>query len=414
MKKEEIVHLPMSRFHYDLPDEKIARYPLPQRDASRLLLYGEGEIGSATFGDLPDLLPEDSLLLFNNTRVIHARLLFRKPGGAQVEIFCLTPSRPADYAISFQQRHSCSWYCMTGNARRWREGVLVMTVPTDLGVVALQAERVARHGSETEIRFSWDDDRITFSELLDAAGKLPIPPYLNRPTEEKDEVTYQTVYSRIEGSVAAPTAGLHFTQEVMERLQVRGIQTDEVTLHVGAGTFRPVKSETIADHEMHTEFISVERETIEALLHHQGKLIVVGTTSLRTVESLYYIGRKLYDHPDLLPHQLTVGQWEPYEEVMEIAPADALRSILSYLERTGEKRLMADTQIIIAPGYRFHYPDALITNFHQPQSTLLLLVAAFVGEEWKRIYDCALQEGFRFLSYGDSSLLWKKMKEACK
>jgi S-adenosylmethionine:tRNA ribosyltransferase-isomerase len=280
--------------------------------------------------------------------------------------------------------------------------------------VTLQAERVSRQGSETEIRFSWDDDRFTFSELLEAAGQLPIPPYLNRPSEVQDEVTYQTVYSRIEGSVAAPTAGLHFTPRVMERLHARGVAIAEVTLHVGAGTFRPVKSEIIADHEMHTEFISVERETIEKLLHHQGKLIVVGTTSLRTVESLYYIGRKLQDQPDLQPHELTVRQWEPYEEEKAITPADALQNILLYLDRTGEKRLVADTQIIIVPGYSFHYPDALMTNFHQPQSTLLLLIAAFVGEDWRKIYDYALREGYRFLSYGDSSLLWKKMKEACK
>ena len=414
MKKEEIAHLSISRFHYHLPEEKIARYPLPQRDASKLLLYDEGEIQSAHFIDLPQQLPEGSLLLFNNTRVIHARLLFYKPGGARIEIFCLTPSSPADYADNFQQRQSCSWHCMTGNARRWREEPLVMKVPTDKGEVTLQAERVSRQGSETEIRFSWDDDRFTFSELLEAAGQLPIPPYLNRPSEVQDEVTYQTVYSRIEGSVAAPTAGLHFTPRVMERLHARGIAIAEVTLHVGAGTFRPVKSEIIADHEMHTEFISVERETIEKLLHHQGKLIVVGTTSLRTVESLYYIGRKLQDQPDLQSHELTVRQWEPYEEEKAITPADALQNILLYLDRTGEKRLVADTQIIIVPGYSFHYPDALMTNFHQPQSTLLLLIAAFVGEDWRKIYDYALREGYRFLSYGDSSLLWKKMKEACK
>lgn len=411
MKKEEIVHLPISRFHYQLPEDKIARYPLPQRDASRLLLYEDGEISSSMFVELPDKLPEGSLLLFNNTRVIHARLLFYKPGGARIEIFCLTPSLPADYAINFQQRKSCAWQCMTGNARRWKEEPLEMKVPTDKGEVTLQAERISRVGTESEIRFSWDDDRFTFSELLEAAGRLPIPPYLNRPTEEKDEVTYQTVYSRIEGSVAAPTAGLHFTPEVMERLHARGIETAEVTLHVGAGTFRPVKSETIADHEMHSEFISVERETIEKLLHHQGNLVVVGTTSLRTVESLYYIGRKLQDHPDLQPHQLSVTQWEPYEEEVTIPPSGALQNILNYLDRTGEQRLMANTQIIIAPGYGFHFPDALITNFHQPQSTLLLLIAAFVGDDWKKIYDYALQEEYRFLSYGDTSLLWKKMKE---
>lgn len=414
MKKEEIVQLPISRFNYHLPEDKIAKFPLPRRDASRLLVFKDEEIDSSIFSELPHLLPEGSLLLFNNTRVIHARLLFHKPEGARIEIFCLTPSLPADYTQNFQQRQSCSWYCMTGNARRWKDVPLTMKVPIEGGEVTLQAEKLGRHGSETEILFSWNDNRFTFSELLEAAGHLPIPPYLNRSAEEKDEVTYQTVYSRIEGSVAAPTAGLHFTPEVMDQLSKKGIDTAEVTLHVGAGTFRPVKSETIADHEMHTEFISVDRATIEKLLHHQGKLIVVGTTSLRTVESLYYIGRKLNDRPLLQSHELKVGQWEPYEEEQEIAPATALQSILSHLDRVGEKCLMADTQIIIAPGYRFHYPDALLTNFHQPQSTLLLLIAAFVGDDWKRIYEYALKEGFRFLSYGDSSLLWKKMKEEPK
>lgn len=414
MKKEEIVHLPISRYDYHLPGEKIAKYPLPQRDASKLLLYGDSGIRSALFSDLPDRLPEGSLLLFNNTRVIHARLLFRKPGGAQIEIFCLSPSCPADYAVSFQQRRFCSWHCMIGNAKRWKEEPLVMKVPLQVGEVKLQADKIVRNGQETEIRFTWDDDRFTFSELLEAAGRLPIPPYLNRAAEERDEVTYQTVYSRIEGSVAAPTAGLHFTPQVMERLQKKGIIRAEVTLHVGAGTFRPVKSETIADHEMHTEVISVERKTIETLLHHQGKLILVGTTSLRTVESLYYIGKKLHDDPGLKPHELTVGQWEPYEEETPIPPAQALRSILDYLDRTGGDRLVAATQIIIVPGYLFHFPDALVTNFHQPQSTLLLLIAAFVGDDWKKIYEYALREGYRFLSYGDSSLLWKKSKEACK
>ena len=410
MKKEEISHLQISRFHYHLPEEKIARYPLLQRDTSRLLLYGEDGISTDSFSNLPELLPGGSLLLFNNTRVIHARLLFRKDTGAHIEIFCLSPSQPADYAVSFQQRSSCSWSCMIGNAKRWKEEPLQMEISLKDGVVRLKAEKMATAEKEVVVRFSWDNDRYTFSELLEIAGELPIPPYLNRPTEEKDEETYQTVYSRIEGSVAAPTAGLHFTPAVMERLRGKGIRTAEVTLHVGAGTFRPVKTEQIAEHDMHTEFISVQRETIEALLHNRGKLIVVGTTSLRTVESLYYIGRKLHRNPGAAPHELTVQQWEPYDGVGEITPQEALQNILTYLEKRGEERLMAATQIIIVPGYPFHYPDAILTNFHQPQSTLLLLISAFVGEAWRSIYDYALSHNFRFLSYGDSSLLWKKSK----
>ena len=275
MKKEEILQLPISGFNYQLPEERIAKFPLPQRDASRLLIYDGEQISSTVFFNLPNALPEGSLLLFNNTRVIHARLLFYKPEGAQIEIFCLNPSNPADYIQNFQERKSCSWNCMIGNARRWKSRTLSMEVPIEGDVVTLQAEKVRRNESETEVLFSWDNNRFTFSDLLESAGKLPIPPYLNRVAEKEDEVTYQTVYSRIEGSVAAPTAGLHFTPQVMAQLRERGVETAEVTLHVGAGTFRPVKSETIENHKMHTEFISVGRETIEKLLHHQGRLIVV-------------------------------------------------------------------------------------------------------------------------------------------
>jgi len=410
MKKEAISHLQISQFYYHLPEEKIARYPLPQRDASRLLLYDGDGIRAERFSHLPELLPEGSLLLFNNTKVIHARLLFRKETGAHIEIFCLSPSLPADYAVSFQQRSSCSWSCMIGNAKRWKSEPLQMEIDVKEGVVRLKAEKVKVAEKEVEVLFSWDNDGYTFSELLEIAGELPIPPYLNRPTEAKDDETYQTVYSRIEGSVAAPTAGLHFTPAVMERLRHKGVRTAEVTLHVGAGTFKPVKTETIAGHDMHTEFISVPRETIEALLHNRGKLIVVGTTSLRTVESLYYIGRRLHRNPGAAPHELTVQQWEPYDGAEEITPREALENILRYLEQRGEERLMAATQIIIVPGYPFHYPDAILTNFHQPQSTLLLLISAFVGEAWRTIYDYALSNNFRFLSYGDSSLLWKKPK----
>lgn len=410
MKKDDIRQLQMSRFNYPLPEEKIAKYPLYQRDMSKLLQYNDAQISSYTFMELPALLPGESLLLFNNTRVIHARLLFYKQTGAQIEIFCLSPHEPADYVLSFQQRAQCSWHCMIGNAKRWKEEPLFMDIPVEDGVVSLKAEKKTAWGEETIVSFSWNHPEFTFSELLEIAGKLPIPPYLYRPSEEKDDETYQTIYARVEGSVAAPTAGLHFTPGVMEQLREKGIQTAEVTLHVGAGTFKPVKSDTIADHEMHTEFISVQRETVEQLLKNDGKLIVVGTTSLRTVESLYYIGRKLHFHPEASLYELTVGQWEPYDKADDISSKKALQSILRYLDRHRQDRLMTATQIIIVPGYHFHYADAIITNFHQPQSTLLLLIAAFVGDDWQKIYDYALHHNYRFLSYGDSSLLWKKAK----
>lgn len=407
MKRENIRQLQISHYNYNLPDDKIAKYPLHQRDASKLLLYDGVQVSTSRFGELPGLLPEGSLLLFNNTKVIHARLLFHKETGAQIEVFCLSPHDPADYVVNFQQRRHCSWHCMIGNARRWKGEPLLMEIPSGSSIVRLKAEKTGTSGSDTVVQFSWDNEEFTFSELLEIAGKLPIPPYLNRPSEAKDDETYQTVYSCSEGSVAAPTAGLHFTGEVMAQLRDKGIRTAEVTLHVGAGTFKPVKSETIAGHEMHTEFISIPKETIEQLLHHSGKVVVVGTTSMRTVESLYYIGRKLSVDPGISAHELRVKQWEPYGDTAEIAPEEALQNILRYLEESGQKRLVSSTQLMIAPGYEFHFPDAIITNFHQPQSTLLLLISAFVGDDWRKIYDYALQNAYRFLSYGDSSLLWK-------
>lgn len=410
MKKETDRYLKISQYNYHLPEDTIAKYPLQRRDASKLLLYDGAQVGTSTFGELPALLPGGSLLLFNNTRVIHARLLFRKETGALIEIFCLSPHDPADYAVNFQQRRRCSWRCMIGNAKRWKEKPLEMRIPADGAVISLKAEKMGSTENETEVRFSWDNEKFTFSELLEIAGKLPIPPYLNRPSEAKDDETYQTVYSCFEGSVAAPTAGLHFTEDVMAQLRDKGIRTADITLHVGAGTFKPVKSDTIAGHEMHTEFISVPRETIEQLLRHSGKLIAVGTTSMRTVESLYYIGRKLSLNPGVPVHELAVKQWEPYDGSGEIPPKQALQNILRYLDKTHQERLVSSTQLMIVPGYEFHYPDAIITNFHQPQSTLLLLISAFVGDDWRMIYDFALQNGYRFLSYGDSSLLWKKTK----
>lgn len=407
MQKQNIGKLPISRYNYHLPDDRIAKYPLQQRDTSKLLVYGDSGIATFRFNELPELLPEGSLLLFNNTRVIHARLLFRKETGARIEVFCLSPHSPADYVLNFQQRHHCSWYCMVGNAKRWKGEPLQMQIPFNGRMVILKAEKEDIAGNDAVVHFSWDNEEVTFSELLEIAGKLPIPPYLNRPSEAGDDETYQTIYSRSEGSVAAPTAGLHFTGEVMEQLAKKRILTAEVTLHVGAGTFKPVKSETIADHEMHTEFISVPKETIEQLFRHSGKVVVVGTTSMRTVESLYYIGRKLFAGDGFSASGLNVNQWEPYEDTAEIVPKQALLNILRYLEETGQERLISSTQLMIAPGYEFHFPDAIITNFHQPQSTLLLLISAFVGDDWRKIYHYALENDYRFLSYGDSSLLWK-------
>ncbi len=407
MKKIEIEQLQITDFNYILPDEKIAKYPLEKRDSSKLLIYAGGNISSSVFSLLPEYIPSNSLMIFNNTRVIHARLLFRKDTGAQIEVFCLSPAEPSDYALNFQQRGNCSWHCMIGNAKRWKDGALQLKIVYEKGIITLSAQKKEVHENDVTVEFSWDDSSITFSELLEIAGKLPIPPYLNRPAETSDNDTYQTVYSRIEGSVAAPTAGLHFTNEVMDALHKKGIQTDEVTLHVGAGTFKPVKSQIIRSHEMHTECISVSRKTIADLYKNVNPLIVVGTTSMRTVESLYYMGRKLQFNPDLKPQELAVSQWEPYEEENEeVSPKQAIKNLLDYLDRQQADHLISSTQIIIAPGYKFHFVDGLITNFHQPQSTLLLLIAAFVGNDWRNIYEYALTHDFRFLSYGDSSLLF--------
>jgi len=415
MKRKEIEQLHITDYDYPLPDERIAKYPLEKRDASKLLLYDDGIISESIFSNLADYIPSESLMIFNNTRVIHARLLFRKETGAQIEVFCLSPADPEDYAMNFASKQHCSWHCMIGNAKRWKDDILTMKIENGgNGILTLSAEKTAVTDKYTTVRFSWNDDTLSFSEILEIAGKLPIPPYLNRPAETKDDETYQTVYSRIEGSVAAPTAGLHFTDDVMTSLRHKGIATAEVTLHVGAGTFRPVKSETIGEHEMHTEFISVPKETIKAIYENKHPLVVVGTTSMRTIESLYYIGAKLAINPVAMPHELFVSQWEPYENFLhDIEARQSLKNILDYLDRNETDRLISATQIMIVPGFRFHYADALITNFHQPQSTLLLLISAFVDDNWRVIYDYALKSDFRFLSYGDSSLLWRthnKMK----
>ena len=392
-------------YNYSLPDERIAKFPLPKRDESKLLLYRDGKVSESVFKHITDYLPKGSLMVFNNTRVIQARLLFQRATGAQIEVFCLDPAAPHDYELIFQQTEACNWICLIGNAKKWKEPVLSREIPVAGQTVRLSAEKVQSYGETHQIRFSWDGG-FSFAEVLDAAGELPIPPYLHRKTEESDLKTYQTVYSKIKGSVAAPTAGLHFTPEVLADLDAKGFGREELTLHVGAGTFKPVKSETIEGHEMHTEYISVRRSTIERVMQNFGKIIAVGTTSVRTLESLYYIGVTLAAHPDATSEELIVRQWMPYEDANNrLTPAEALQNILDYLDKHQLNTLITATQIIIAPGYEFKIVKGIVTNFHQPKSTLLLLISAFVKGDWKNIYDYALGHNFRFLSYGDSSLL---------
>ena len=400
----------ISDYSYELPDERIAKFPISQRDHSKLLVYNKGQISDDVFYRLPEYLPEGALMVFNNTKVIQARMHFRKETGALIEVFLLEPADPTDYELMFQLTSRCSWLCMIGNLKKWKEGTLRRDFCINGQQLTLSATRRHMVGTSHWVDFEWNNPAITFAEILESVGELPIPPYLNRKTQESDKTTYQTVYSKVKGSVAAPTAGLHFTPEVLQAIDSRGIDREEVTLHVCAGTFKPDKSEEIEGHEMHTEHICVRRETIAKLLAHQARAIAVGTTSVRTLESLYYMGCKLSRNPELTEQQLHVNQWEPYDEAGgvgqgAITPMEALQHLLDYLDRNHLPALHTSTQIIIAPGYDYKIVKMLVTNFHQPQSTLLLLVSAFVRGDWRRIYDYALGHGFRFLSYGDSSLL---------
>ena len=399
-------HIAIDEFDYPLPDERIAKFPLAQRDSSKLLLYRGGEVSEDSFASLPEHLPAGALMVFNNTRVIQARLHFRKETGALIEVFCLEPLVPNEYVQMFAQTEHCRWLCLVGNLKKWKEGTLTKEIVVHGRTLTLSATRGEAVGSGHRVTFAWDDAMVTFAEVLEAVGELPIPPYLNRKTEESDMQTYQTVYSKIKGSVAAPTAGLHFTDDVLKAIDAKGIEREEVTLHVGAGTFKPVKSVEIGDHEMHSEYIVVERGTVEKLISHDGEAIAVGTTSVRTLESLYYIGVLISQCPDAAEEQLRVTQWMPYEEEYNrLSTLEALQQILDYLDRHGLTALHTNTQIMIAPGYTFHIVRRIVTNFHQPKSTLLLLVSAFVKGDWRKIYDYALSHDFRFLSYGDSSLL---------
>ncbi len=404
---DNIRALRIADYDYPLPDERIAKHPLAEREQCKLIYYYKGgAIEEHRFWEVPALLPPQSTLIYNNTRVINARLRFRKETGSTIEIFCLEPVAPRDYEQIFQTTGHCVWQCLVGNSKRWKQGSLTQMVTIDGHEVTLAATRGEQRGNAWEIAFDWDNKDCTFADVLDAIGEIPIPPYLNRGTEESDLTDYQTVYSHIDGSVAAPTAGLHFTDEVLAECDARGITRREITLHVGAGTFQPVKSEHIGDHPMHYEFISVPRGVIEDIINAPGPVIAVGTTSVRTLESLYYIGQILEENPDADEEALTVTQWMPYTTPCQISTKKALQNIADYLDRHHADTYMGSTQLMIAPGFEYRIVSGMITNFHQPQSTLLLLVAAFVGnDQWRSIYDYAMQHDFRFLSYGDAQLL---------
>ena len=389
-------------FDYPLPDDRIAKFPLERRDHSKLLVYRGGTISESRFDHVPDLLPSDTLLIFNNTKVIHARLFFRKPTGSTIEVFCLEPYQ-MPVALSFEQREHCTWICFIGNNKKWKEGSLSRQLDLQGQTVTLTATRRQAVGNAWIVDFNWDGG-LSFADLIDQAGVIPLPPYLHREAVSSDNERYQTVYAEHQGSVAAPTAGLHFSPEVFEALRGKGIATDFITLHVGAGTFKPVNTPTIGEHEMHVEKIEIDRSNIECILNHLGHTVIpVGTTTVRTIESVYWFGVKLSGDPSL--QAMHVMQWDPYElESLNISTEQAYRNVLQWLDEKGISHLTGDTQLMIAPGYKYHVISGLITNFHQPKSTLLLLVSALVGDAWKECYRYALDHGFRFLSYGDSCL----------
>jgi S-adenosylmethionine:tRNA ribosyltransferase-isomerase len=395
-------NISIAEYDYPLPDERIAKFPLEQRDQSKLLVYKEGTISESRFSHIPELLPDYALLLFNNTRVIHARLFFRKPTGSVIEIFCLEPwHQPV--ATAFEERSHSTWLCFIGNNKKWKEGTLTRNFSHQDRELEIRATRREARGNAWVVDFDWDGN-VSFAELIEHAGVIPLPPYLHRDAEESDKERYQTVYAEHDGSVAAPTAGLHFTEKVFADLKSRGIKTDFITLHVGAGTFKPVSTATIGEHEMHVEKVQISRQNIINILSQTGKPIIpVGTTTVRTIESVYWFGVKLQEEPNL--EAMHILQWDPYTlEKLNVSTEQSYRNVLDWMERHGTELLDGDTQLLIAPGYKYHVISGLITNFHQPKSTLLLLVSALVGDAWKECYRYALDHGFRFLSYGDSCL----------
>ena len=402
-----MIDISLDEYNYPLPSEKIAQYPLEQRDRSKLLVYDKGKITDTTFYNIQSFLKPGSLLVFNNTRVIKARLLFKKPSGAGIEVFCLEPVDPSDYALAFSSRKPVEWKCIVGNLKKWKDGTVSLEFYAKGRASRLIAEKTGKSGKALTVRFSWDSPGLAFGEVIESAGVMPLPPYISRKAEPEDSIRYQTIYSLIRGSVAAPTAGLHFTGEVLRNLQSAGISMAELTLHVGAGTFQPVKSDSIRDHEMHTEHFFISDATIEKLLKNSGKIVAVGTTSLRAIESLYWLGLKLGGVSENGNASFFVSQWEPYMSEAGIGTGESLERILLYMRRNEMEEMHISTRIIIAPGYDFKITDGLVTNFHLPRSTLLLLVSAWTGNDWKRIYNYAMKNDFRFLSYGDSSLLYR-------
>ena len=392
-------------FDYHLPPDRIARYPVSERDMSKLLVYRDYKISEDIFRNIDNHLSPGSILVFNNTRVIRARMIFRKGTGARIEILCLEPLRPAEYGLSFGSKEPVEWKCIIGNLKKWKSGIIKTSYSFDGKDYELTAKRIQQEGDAWKIRFEWGSSAISFGEVIESAGQLPLPPYLEREAEPDDLKRYQTVYSRIKGSVAAPTAGLHFTGEMVDRLKESGIAAAEVTLHVGAGTFKPVKSKSILDHEMHCEHFAITIETIEKLRKYPGSIIAVGTTTVRTLESLYWLGVKLKEDTSVKIDELELDQWYAYESRSEIPACESIDTIIQFMKFNGLETLNASTSIMIIPGYRFRMINGMITNFHQPMSTLLLLISAWVSERWKEIYRYALENNFRFLSYGDCSLL---------
>jgi S-adenosylmethionine:tRNA ribosyltransferase-isomerase len=397
----------ISNYDYDLPGERIAQYPLNRRDGSKLLIYNKGKISEDHFFNLQKYIPPDSLLVFNNTRVIRARLIFHKDSGARIEIFCLEPLDPFDYAIALGSKEPVEWKCIIGNIKKWKGGILQARINMNNESCVLSAERIRKESDAWRIRFSWDLIKLTFADVIESAGHTPLPPYIKREDEKEDAARYQTIYSLIEGSVAAPTAGLHFTKKVLKSLLQKGISFADLTLHVGAGTFQPVLSDTIENHNMHSERFSITAESVRSVFGNIGKIIAVGTTSVRTLESLYWLGIRLSRNPDTDPDNLSVDQWEPYDNQQETQGPEAIGYLLSWMQRKNLGSIHASTKIIIVPGYQFRVISGMVTNFHLPKSTLLLLVSAWTGDSWKKIYSYAMNHNFRFLSYGDSSLLFK-------
>ncbi len=409
--KKVIRNININDYNYDLPDEKIAKYPLDERDMSKLLVFDGDKIEEDRFRNISTHLPAGSLLLFNDTKVINARMIFEKETGARIEVFCLDPISPSDYAQAFAQNGRCSWKCLVGNSKKWKDGRLKKNIIVDGKNLDLYITRVREIGNSFEILFEWDNPDICFSQIIDVAGNIPIPPYLNRNSEDIDKVRYQTVYSHYQGSVAAPTAGLHFTERVMGDLKKCNIQSDAVTLHVGAGTFQPVKTDNAAEHEMHTEHFIVKRTTIEKIVQYLGNITITGTTTVRTVESLFCVGAQIFENKDVDAEEFHVSQWEAYEYKDKYDVREILENLLSWMTAKGIDFIRCATQIMIVPGFRFRITDRLITNFHQPKSTLLLLLSAFIGDEWRKVYGYALENNFRFLSYGDSCLFLHKNTE---